>query len=630
MQTKTEICKMHKFKQIKNTMIMKQLIYKNRDLIHFLALFCVFMVSFAYFLQFGGFAFTCVLADFEGNTITQDNDKIVSIDDYCPHDYIASVDKYYLSDIAKNEDNSVSDVVLNVNNQPANVSVADDSEIGVNNSENNFIVTYTGNGAADIIKSISDGAAGDISVCDGGAYDKGAIVSSITDNIINCDTDCGFNVRVTCGDESKNIGFNLSVRKGARKYICDEGGVNLDKLAAFLGECTRRLIMPEYVLKFVFENFDEFVVAIDNAFKIETQNAALVTQNNSGSCFLKNAKPGVQIDKNVQILNIFYSLAQKCVKFSACKSVIKPSIEDAEFSNCTNLRGGFYTTYASSTAERKSNIELALSQFDGLVLGAGEVLSFNETTGRRTPENGYKSAKIITNGNFVEGNGGGVCQASTTLYNAALVAGLDIVEANQHSLKVGYVAPSFDAMVNFGSSDLKIKNNTRRPVMFATKCDGNTCRVNVFGVNNPYKIVRKSEVVSEIEPLPDKFVNAKDVPELENTQIEKSYYLHYPKKGLKSEGFLEYWQEGNLVATKKIRTNTYAPVTGVVVLANTDHNLPTESDYGNENSYVDEVFDTPNVEVNGVLMTPNVEVNGVLMTPNVEVNGVLMTQNAGI
>lgn len=537
-------------------MIMKQLIYKNRDLLHFLALFCVFMVSFAYFLQFAGFAFTCALANFEDNTITQANDKIISIDDYCAHDYTASVNKYYLGDIAKNEDNGV-----------------------------------------------SDGAAGDISVCDGGAYDKGVIVSSITNNINNCDTDCGLYVRVTCGDESKNIGFNLSVRKGACKYICDEGGVNLDKLAAFLAECTRRLIMPEYVLKFVFENFDEFVVAIDNAFKIESQNAALITQNNSGTCFLKNAKTGVQIDKNVQILNIFYNLALKCVKFNACKSVIKPSIEDAELANCTNLRGGFYTTYASSTAERKSNIELALSKFDGLVLGAGEVLSFNETTGRRTPENGYKSAKIITNGNFVEGNGGGVCQASTTLYNAALVAGLDIVEANQHSLKVGYVAPSFDAMVNFGSSDLKIKNNTGRPVMFATKCDGNTCRVNVFGANNPYKIVRKSEVVSEIEPLPDKFVNVKDVPELENAQIEKSYYLHYPKKGLKSEGFLEYWQEGNLVATKKIRANTYAPVTGVVVLANTDHNLPTESDFGNENLYVNEAFDTPNVEVDGVIMT---------------------------
>ena len=163
-------------------------------------------------------------------------------------------------------------------------------------------------------------------------------------------------------------------------------------------------------------------------FKIEAQNAALVTKNNGGTCFLKNAKQGVQVDKNAQILDIFYNLAQKCVKFNVCKIITQPLIEDAELIGCTNLRGGFYTTYASSTAERKSNIELALSKFDGLVLGAGEVLSFNETTGRRTPDNGYKSAKIITNGNFVEGNGGGVCQASTTLYNAALVAGLDIIE----------------------------------------------------------------------------------------------------------------------------------------------------------------------------------------------------------
>lgn len=494
---------------------MKQFIYKNGNSLHFLALFCVFFVSFAYFLQFSCFLHNQVIANFDSFYIRQESDN-----------------KTHLSS-------------FNKTNRAIN-------------------------------------------------KDK----SLLNDSVV-CAVDNGFNVRVTCEDNNKTIDFNLSVRKEASKYICDENGVNIDKLAAFLGECTRRLILPGYALKFVFKNFDELMALIDNVFKIEAQNAALVTQNNSGTCFLKNAKQGVQVDKNAQILDIFYNLAQKCVKFNACKIVTQPLIEDAELISCTNLRGGFYTTYASSTAERKSNIELALSKFDGLVLGAGEVLSFNETTGRRTPDNGYKSAKIITNGNFVEGNGGGVCQASTTLYNAALVAGLDIIEVNQHSLKVGYIAPSFDAMVNFGSSDLKIRNNTGHPVMFATKCDGDKCRVNVFGVNNPYKIVRKSEVVGEIAPLPDKFVNAKDVAELENTQIEKSYYLHYPKKGLKSEGFLEYWQEGNLVATKKIRTNTYAPVTGVVVLANTDYNLPTEYEFSNEKLYVDNVFDIPNIEVNG-------------------------------
>lgn len=490
-------------------MIMKQTIYKIGNLLHFLALFCVFSVSFAYFLQFGGFSHNQMIANFDSCIIRQESDN-----------------KAYVSSFNKTN------------------SAINENESSLNNSAAHAV-------------------------------------------------DNGFNLRVMCKDENKTIDFNLSVRKEASKYICDRNGVNLDKLAAFLGECTRRLILPEYALKFVFKNFDNFLALIDNVFKIEAQNAALVTQNNSGTCFLKNAKQGVQVDKNAQILDIFYNLAQKCVKFNVCKIITQPLIEDAELIGCTNLRGGFYTTYASSTAERKSNIELALSKFDGLVLGAGEVLSFNETTGRRTPDNGYKSAKIITNGNFVEGNGGGVCQASTTLYNAALVAGLDIIEVNQHSLKVGYVAPSFDAMVNFGSSDLKIRNNTGRPVMFATKCDGDKCRVNVFGVNNPYKIVRKSEVIGEIEPLPDKFVNAKDVPELENTQIEKSYYLHYPKKGLKSEGVLEYWQEGNLVATKKIRTNTYAPVTGVVVLANTDHNLPIEYEFCNENLYVDDVFESP-------------------------------------
>ena len=132
------------------------------------------------------------------------------------------------------------------------------------------------------------------------------------------------------------------------------------------------------------------------------------------------------------------------------------------------LRATFSTDYSKSSAERKHNVGLAAKSLDNVFVDAGGEFSFNKTVGERTYKRGYKSAKIIVNGEFTEGVGGGVCQVSTTLYNAALLAGLEISEVNQHSVAVSYVAPSFDAMVNSGSADLRFINRTHNPVIIRT------------------------------------------------------------------------------------------------------------------------------------------------------------------
>ena len=107
--------------------------------------------------------------------------------------------------------------------------------------------------------------------------------------------------------------------------------------------------------------------------------------------------------------------------------------------------------------------------------------SFNYTIGERTERRGYKKAKIIVGGEFVDGVGGGVCQVSTTLYNAVLLAGLKVVECHPHSLPVSYVEPSFDAMVNSGWADLKFINDTHNPVIIRARADGAKLTIQIFG-----------------------------------------------------------------------------------------------------------------------------------------------------
>lgn len=108
---------------------------------------------------------------------------------------------------------------------------------------------------------------------------------------------------------------------------------------------------------------------------------------------------------------------------------------------------------------RISNINLACESISGTTVKPGEEFSFNEVVGKRSKERGYKDAPIIFHGEKSYGTGGGVCQVSTTVYMAALNAGLEITQRHTHSEKVSY-APGTDATVVFGEKDMKFKNNT--------------------------------------------------------------------------------------------------------------------------------------------------------------------------
>ena len=141
-----------------------------------------------------------------------------------------------------------------------------------------------------------------------------------------------------------------------------------------------------------------------------------------------------------------------------------------------------YTTYYDSTNEaRCHNIRLAASFIDGTVLQNGDVFSFNAVVGPRTQERGFERAAIIENGEFVEGVGGGVCQVSTTLYNAALLSGCQIVEYHPHSLAVSYVPPSRDAMVSGTFFDLKVRNSTGSTIYLKAVTGANFVCFKVYG-----------------------------------------------------------------------------------------------------------------------------------------------------
>lgn len=230
-----------------------------------------------------------------------------------------------------------------------------------------------------------------------------------------------------------------------------------------------------------------------------------------------------------------------------------------------SLRAKFYTTYTRSSDERKHNIRLASESLDKTIVDVGEEFSFNRRVGERTKKRGYKEAKIISNGSFVSGTGGGVCQVSTTLYNAVLLAGLKITEYHAHSLQVSYVAPSFDAMVNSGSADLRFVNQTKNPIIIRSFADKDTITIEIYGEKQPVKYERKSVIKSYIPSM--EFVEIADEKgEYPDLSYGEKKTLYCGKDGIESEGYLVCRKNGKVIAETKIRNDKYKPTKGLIVV----------------------------------------------------------------
>ncbi len=141
-----------------------------------------------------------------------------------------------------------------------------------------------------------------------------------------------------------------------------------------------------------------------------------------------------------------------------------------------------YSTVSTNNANGNSNMNLALSCINGTVLKPGDVFSYNETIGDSTnPANGWLPAGGLEGGVSVQTYGGGICQGSTTVYNAAMMAGMELVERDCHSCPSSYCPIGLDATVSYGSIDFRFRNSLEYPVYIASWMDGTTLTVNFWG-----------------------------------------------------------------------------------------------------------------------------------------------------
>jgi len=164
-------------------------------------------------------------------------------------------------------------------------------------------------------------------------------------------------------------------------------------------------------------------------------------------------------------------------------SVTKPKISTEDVSSINTCLASFSTTFNSALIERSYNIGLSAQRCNNVILKPGETFSYNEHTGMRVLSNGYKKASVIIGDQYEDAPGGGVCQTSTTLFNAVLLSGLKIDQVRNHSKTSPYVPRGRDAMVNDGDSDLRFTNNFDHAVYVQCYRSGSSVSAAVYGAS---------------------------------------------------------------------------------------------------------------------------------------------------
>ncbi|WP_238537659.1 VanW family protein [Sporolactobacillus vineae] len=172
-----------------------------------------------------------------------------------------------------------------------------------------------------------------------------------------------------------------------------------------------------------------------------------------------------------QFQHFFYSKQSARVIVPLQK--VYPEVDSELLSEIRTQRIGTYMTYFNpGNKARTHNIELAVRSINNQVVFPGRIFSFNRTLGQRTRQKGYQTARIIVKGEYSEGIGGGICQVSSTLFNAADRAGLHIVERYAHSKRVAYVPPGRDATVSWMGPDFRFRNSYGLPVLIRASSSG--------------------------------------------------------------------------------------------------------------------------------------------------------------
>lgn len=294
---------------------------------------------------------------------------------------------------------------------------------------------------------------------------------------------------------SKDITTNISLVTQA--YV---NGINLppsytfseEKLTKFLEPLIQKVTIPPVDALFTFQN-------------------GKVTAFQPSSDGQEVDIPTIRNDLSRKMVGIITSQKPKTYTIALPIKVVKPKVstEQANDMGIKELIGTGTSQFEGSIENRIYNITLAATKINGILVAPNEVFSFNKVLGDVSKFTGFKQAYVIENGKTVLGDGGGVCQVSTTLFRAILNAGLPMVERHAHAYRVGYYeqdsAPGIDATIYVPGVDLRFKNDTGHHILIQSTIDPSVQQLTfmLYGTKDDRQVILTKPVISSQSPPPD-------------------------------------------------------------------------------------------------------------------------------
>jgi len=244
--------------------------------------------------------------------------------------------------------------------------------------------------------------------------------------------------------------------------------------------------------------------------------------------------------------------------------IMEPEYSDVNFITAQSLIGSFSTNFSPGDVGRNNNLLTAANKLNDKVVYPGEIFSTNEAFGAMTYENGYHMAPVIMDGKIENGMGGGICQVSSTLYNALLYAELEIVERRNHSMKVGYADYGFDATLVEGAIDLRFKNDTDYLIFIESYIeDGRQVVVNIYGheLHSPGRTLKFINQLAEtVAPAEELIVENPNLP-YGAREIKSA-----PRNGYRYNVYKIIMEDGVEIERELVNVSYYRPVRGEVIV----------------------------------------------------------------
>lgn len=302
------------------------------------------------------------------------------------------------------------------------------------------------------------------------------------------------------------------------------------------------------------KSVDRFIEYLASFLDMPAVNSSITMEDNQ--LVYTNEAMGHGVDRETLTATILSTDPLSGSTLSIPMHELEPSITKEMLQSQFVLRGAYTTSFSDSTKNRKYNIRFGAEKINGTILKPGDVFSANDTLGKRTRKNGWKNAGAYEAGEVVQQAGGGVCQLSSTLYNAALYADMEIVERRNHSMPVHYVDRGRDATINSVGNiiDFKFRNNTSSDVIIMAYTTGNTLHMEIYGV--PYETDEYDRI--EIRTKQTGSTSIKTVYEyVDDKPASYSKTISKGSKGYTVQTYKDYYLGATLVKSDNLGVSKY-------------------------------------------------------------------------